>query len=168
MALTPPLIPILREGIEVIKMVLFQELKSLSLLREGNATDVNLLTAAVVNDLFNVKPSETVSETASTVNREVVEEIYLRITKDLDHLRIPLTDALRIQYFCDRHEGVDSVSVLERAEKQGILIATREVPLPGAFLSIVRSFGRAYGILEPLPLTVSETPQMNQNGVNDG
>jgi hypothetical protein len=168
MALTPPLIPILREGIEVIKMVLFQELKSLSLLRERNATDVNLLTAAVVNDLFNVKPSETVSETASTVNREVVEEIYLRITKDLDHLRIPLTDALRIQYFCDRHEGVDSVSVLERAEKQGILIATREVPLPGAFLSIVRSFGRAYGILEPLPLTVSETPQMNQNGVNDG
>ena len=168
MALTPPLIPILREGIEVIKMVLFQELKSLSLLRERNATDVNLLTAAVVNDLFNVKPSETVSETASTVNREAVEEIYLMITKDLDHLRIPLTDALRIQYFCDRHEGVDSVSVLERAEKQGILIATREVPLPGAFLSIVRSFGRAYGILEPLPLTVSETPQMNQNGVNDG
>ena len=168
MAFKPPLIPILREGIEVIKMVFFRELKSLLVQREGNATDVNLLTAAVVNGLFNVTPPETLGETAGPVNREAVEEIYRMILKDLDHLRIPLTDALRIQYFCDRHEGVDSISVLERAEKQGILIAAREVPLPGAFLSIVRSFGRAYGILEPLPLTVSETPQMNQNGVNDG
>jgi hypothetical protein len=69
------------------------------------------------------------------------------ISKNLDHLRIPLTDALRIQFLCDSHEGIDSTAVLERAERQEILIVEREVPLPGAFMSVVRSFGRAYGIL---------------------
>ena len=45
-----------------------------------------------------------------------------------------------------------------------LLIVERDVPLPGAFMNIVRSFGRAYGILDPLPSTAPETTQMTQNG----
>ena len=66
-------------------------------------------------------------------------------------MRIPLTDALRVQYLCDSHEGINSESILEKAGRMKILISEREAPLPGAFMSIVRSFGVAYKILEPLP-----------------
>jgi len=141
------LVPTLREGIDVIKMVLFQELKSLLFLTERNTADVNRLTGAVVNELFNATHSKEAAQTFSQVNRDAVEKTSRMISKDLDHLRIPLTDALRIQFLCDSHEGIDSAAVLERAKKQKILIVEREVPLPGAFMSIVRSFGRAYGIL---------------------
>ncbi|HHE75495.1 MAG: hypothetical protein DRH90_15885 [Deltaproteobacteria bacterium] len=141
------LVPTLREGIDVIKMVLFQELKSLLILTERNSADVNRLTGAVVNELFSATHSKEAAQIFSQVNRDAVEKTSRMISKDLNHLRIPLTDALRIQFLCDSHEGIDSAAVLERAKKQKILIVEREVPLPGAFMSIVRSFGRAYGIL---------------------
>ena len=147
MALETQLVPTLREGIDVIKMVLFQELKSLLILTERNSADVNRLTGAVVNELFNATHSKEAAQTFSQVNRDAVEKTSRMISKELDHLRIPLTDALRIQFLCDSHEGIDSAAILERAKKQKILIVEREVPLPGAFMSIVRSFGRAYGIL---------------------
>ena len=161
------LVPTLREGIDVIKMVLFQELKSLLFLTERNSADVNRLTGAVVNELFNATHSKEAAQTFSQVNRDAVEKTSRMISKDLDHLRIPLTDALRIQFLCDSHEGIDSAAVLERAARQEILIMEREVPLPGAFISIVRSFGRAYGVLDPQPLTAPETTQTNQNGTTD-
>ena len=141
------LVPTLRKGIDVIKMVLFQELKSLLFLTERNSADVNRLTGAVVNELFNATHSKEAAQTFSQVNRDAVEKTSRMISKELDHLRIPLTDALRIQFLCDSHEGIDSAAVLERAARQEILIMEREVPLPGAFMSIVRSFGRTYGIL---------------------
>lgn len=168
MAFEPHLVPTLREGIDVIKMVLFRELKSLLILRERDSVDVNRLTGAVVNELFNVTHSDEATETFSRANRDAVEKTSRMISKDLDHLRIPLTDALRIQFLCDSHEGVDSTAVLERAERQKILIVEREVPLPGAFMSIVRSFGKAYGILDPQPLTTPGTARMNRNGATDG
>ena len=147
MAFATQLVPTLREGIDVIKMILFQELKSLLILTERGSTDVNRLTGTVVNELFSATHSKEVTETFSQVNRDAIEKTSRMISKNLDYLRIPLTDALRIQFLCDSHEGIDSAAVLERAKKQKILIVEREVPLPGAFMSIVRSFGRAYGIL---------------------
>ncbi|MBT8350089.1 MAG: hypothetical protein KJO26_02475, partial [Deltaproteobacteria bacterium] len=72
------------------------------------------------------------------------------IATHFDHLHIPLTDALRIQYLCDCHEGVNSEGVLEKAKNLNIILTDREVPLPGAFMSLVRSFGVAYKILEPI------------------
>ncbi len=161
------LVPTLREGVDVIKMVLFKELKSILLTAERDSTDVNHLTGAVVNALFDATHSEAAGQCFTRVDRDAVEEIFQMISKELDHLRIPLTDALRIQFLCDSHEGIDSTAVLERAERQEILIVEREVPLPGAFMSIVRSFGRAYGILDPQPLTAPGTTQMNQNGAAD-
>ncbi|MBT8374107.1 MAG: hypothetical protein KJN80_04260, partial [Deltaproteobacteria bacterium] len=54
------------------------------------------------------------------------------------------------QYLCDCQEGENSESVLEKAKKLNILLTDREVPFPGAFMSLVRSFGVAYKILEPI------------------
>ena len=170
MAVEPQLVPSLREGIQVIKMVLYQELKSLLLSRHKSKDPVyvNNLTGAVVNDLFGSTPAESAMQAFSRVNLEALENTSRLISEQLDHLRIPLTDALRIQFLCDSHEGNDSTVVLEKAEKQGILIVERDVPLPGAFMNIVRSFGRAYGILDPQAVTPPETTQMNKNGAEEG
>ena len=55
-----------------------------------------------------------------------------------------------IRYLCDSQEGINSETVLERARETNILIENRDVRLPGAFMSIVRSFGVAYKILAPM------------------
>jgi len=164
MTLEPQLVPVLREGIDVIKMVLFRELKSLLLSRGREPVYVNKLTGAVVNELFGVMPSGAVIESFSRTNQDAVQKTLGMISTKLDYLKIPLTDALRIQFLCDSHEGLNSTAVLEKAQKRDILIVERDVPLPGAFMNIVRSFGRSYGILDPQPLTTPGTTQTNQNG----
>jgi hypothetical protein len=83
-------------------------------------------------------------------NAQVIKKEVEAIATHFDHLHIPLTDALRMQYLCDCHEGKNSESVLEKAKNLSILLTDREVPLPGAFMSLVRSFGVAYKILEPI------------------
>jgi hypothetical protein len=163
----PQLVPTLREGIDVIKMVLYQELKSLLLLRHGDPAYVNKLTSAVVNDLFGIIHPGTAIEIFSQANQDAVEKVFQMISTQLDHLKIPLTDALRIQFLCDSHESLDSTAVLEKAEKRKLLLVERDVPLPGAFMNTVRSFGRSYGILDPQPLTPPVTTQTNPNGATD-
>jgi hypothetical protein len=159
MAFEPKLVPTLREGIHVIKMVLYRELKSvlISRHREMGPTHAKHLTGAVVNELFGVTHPESAMGTFAKENQNAVENASRLILEELDHLRIPLTDALRIQFLCDCHEGIDSTAVLEKAQKRDLLIAEREVPLPGAFMNIVRSFGRSYGILDPQPSTAAGT-----------
>jgi len=119
MAVEPQLVPTLREGIQVIKMVLYQELKSVLLSRHKSTdpVDVNRLTGAAVNDLFGGTRPGPVMDAFSRANLEALENTLQLISVELDHLRIPLTDALRIQFLCDSHEGNDSTVVLEKAEK---------------------------------------------------
>ena len=159
MAFETKLVPTLREGIHVIKMVLYRELKSVLISRhkDMSPTHVKHLTGAVVNELFGVTHPESAMEAFTKENHNAVENASRLIIEELDHLRIPLTDALRIQFLCDSHEGIDSTVVLEKAQKRNLLITEREVPLPGAFMNIVRSFGRSYGILDPQPLTAAGT-----------
>ena len=169
MAFEPQLVPSLREGVDIIKMVLYRELKSLLMARysDRDPVYVNYLTGVVVNDLFGITPPDTNMETFGLENQAVLKKTLRMISTELDHLKIPLTDALRIQFLCDSHEGIDSTAVLEKAETKDILIAERDLPLPGAFMNIVRSFGSAYGILGPLPMTTPETRTINQNGATD-
>ena len=164
MTFEPQLVPTLREGIDVIKMVLYRELKSLLLLEHRDPVYANKLTGAVVNELFGVVHPGTVTEIFSRANQDAVEKTFPMISANLDHLKIPLTDALRIQFLCDNHEGMDSTAVLEKAEKRELLIVERDVPLPGAFMNIARSFGRSYGVLDPQTLTPPETTQTSPNG----
>lgn len=150
MSFEPQIVPTLREGIDIIKMVLFRELKPLlqSRCEKKEPHYADRLTGAVINDLFGVSFVGEVVEDFAQKNQKAVETASKLIATDLEHLKIPLTDALRIQFLCDSHEGIDSTSVLKRAQQKNILIAERDAPMPGAFMNIVRSFGRAYGILE--------------------
>ena len=146
------LVPVLREGIDIIKMVLFNELKPFLEKRypQKDPVDITRLAGAVVNDLFGVENMEEPFASFTRENAQVIKKELGAIATHFDHLHIPLTDALRIQYLCDCQEDVNSESVLEKAKKLNIILTDREVPLPGAFMSLVRSFGVAYKILEPI------------------
>jgi len=146
------LVPVLREGIDIIKMVLFNELKPFleRMYPERDPGDIIRLTGAVVNDLFGVENMEESFASFTRENAHIIKKEVETIATHFDHLHIPLTDALRIQYLCDSHEGVNSESVLEKAKDLNIILIDREVPLPGAFMSLVRSFGVAYKILEQI------------------
>jgi len=157
MSFEPQIVPTLRQGVDIIKMVLFRELKPLLQARykQQEPSYANRLTGAVINYLFGLSLVGEAVEDFSKKNQKALEAASEMIATDLEHLKIPLTDALRIQFLCDSHEGIDSASVLQRAQQKNILIAERDAPMPGAFMNIVRSFGRAYGILQtemPAPL----------------
>jgi len=152
MQLENRLIPILREGIEVIKMIFFKKLKS-NLARKYPSREqsyINKLTGAIINDLFGTPNSERTFAAFVDENRSQIEEEIQSLATDFQDMRIPLTDALRIQFLCDHQEGIDSSSVLHRAKELKILIVEREVPLPAQFMSLVRKLGGAFGILIPM------------------
>ncbi|MFP5213699.1 MAG: hypothetical protein ACLGPL_09990 [Acidobacteriota bacterium] len=145
------LIPILIEGVEVVKMVFFRKLKSYLSVKypARDVMYINRLSGAVINDLFGVKNQTEPFATFAEENSFFIREELKNIAKEFQEMRIPLTDALRIQFLCDHQEGVDSTAVLEQAKELGILIEDREVPLPARFLSLVRKLGSAFGILGP-------------------
>lgn len=146
------LVPTLRQGIDIIKMVLFKELKPYleNKYPQMPPDDIARLTGAVVNSLFCIENMEKTVADFIADHRHTVQQEMEAFASNFGHLTIPLTDALRIQYLCDSQEGIDSEPVLEKARKLDILIKDRDVPLPGAFMSLVRSFGVAYKILEPM------------------
>ena len=72
-------------------------------------------------------------------------------------MRIPLTDALRMQSLCDQMDDVEGESYLEQAQGTGILIGERDLPLPNSFMDMVRRMGKAFGLIIP-PLPDEEPP----------
>ena len=138
MSLEQKIVPTLREGIDIIKMVLFSELKRIILSSDKDIddNDANNLTGAAINTLFGVSFEGEAAGDFGRKNPDAVKEAIGRISTDLDHLKIPLTDALRMQFLCDNHEGIDSTSVLTTAEKLNVLILERDMPMPGAFMNM--------------------------------
>lgn len=145
------LIPLLREGVDVIKMVLFKHLKEhiRASRRALDPTQVVRLTGAAVNELFGHVPIEEPHLSFALNHAELIGNILQEIPTTLAPLRAPLTDALRMQCLCDSYEGRDSTEVLKRAKELGILVVEREMPLPASFMSLVRSWGTATGLLSP-------------------
>jgi len=143
MTLENRLIPILREGIHIVKMVLFK------ILRDGLAgrypqqerSFINQLTGAMINELFCTPNHEEPFLSFSVTNRPLIDEGMKIIAGDFPELRIPLTDALRVQFLCDSQEGLDNPVMLTQARDLGILIAEREIPLPDHFMALARSLG---------------------------
>lgn len=146
------LIPIMREGIDIIKMVFFKKLKDhlSTKYSDKEASYITKLTGAIINDIFGNPTSEPAYAQFVEENRILIHEEVSSIAKVFPELRIPLTDALRVQFLCDAQDGIDSTSVLSRARDLQILIIDREVPLPARFMSLARKLGSALGILLPL------------------
>ncbi len=140
------LIPILREGIHVIKMVLFKTLRTGLAERypHQERVFVNQLTGAVINELFGTPNREEPFLSFGMANQALIETELGNLAADYADLRGPLSDALRVQFLCDSREGVENPTLLTRADALGILIREREVPLPDNFMNLARALGEEH------------------------
>ncbi len=157
------LIPIMREGVDVIKVIFFKKLKIH--LSEKHPSQkpayIGMLAGAVINDLFGTTPTEEPFASFVSENRSVIDEEMRNIPVEFGEMLIPLTDALRVQFLCDHQEGFDTASVLSHARDSHILLVDREVPLPATFMNLVRKLGAAFQVLAPQHI---ETRQEKSNG----
>lgn len=143
------LIPILREGVNVIKMIFFKKL--ISRLQAKYTTQdpayIGKLAGAMVNELFGTpNPAEPHAAFAAQ-NRELIDTELKLVAVTMKELQIPLTDALRSQFLCDSQEGLENDQPLARAKNLGILLVDRDLPLPHHFMALVRSLGETFGLL---------------------
>lgn len=150
------LIPILREGVEVVKMISFRKLKE-ALAEKHPAQDgafLAKLAGALINAIFGAPTHEEPFAVFARSHANLIAHEQTRVGAMLEELRIPLTDALRIQSLCDHQEGQDSTATLRQAQALGILLADRDLPLPHSFIELVRRLGSGFGLLlPPLPNT---------------
>ena len=139
----------LREGIGVVQMVFFKELRLLIHKRypDMDKADQSMLTGAITNELFGTPNMEDRFVQFRDQNKTIIETELSRLYKDLPHLKPYLTDALRVQTLCDSHEGSDNTDVLEVADKLKILLKDRDIPLPSAFMTYIRGLGEQHQLI---------------------
>ncbi len=145
------LVPVLRGGVEVIKMIFFKKLKD-TLSKDYPDKDnkyISRLSAAILNELFGTPNPNEPFVSFARENRRRIDAELRAVPIKFKEMRIPLTDALRIQFLCDSMEGIDSKDVLENAKDLGILMVEREVPLPKNFMNLVRRLGSAFQVITP-------------------
>ncbi|MFZ5569734.1 MAG: hypothetical protein ACOZF0_04990 [Thermodesulfobacteriota bacterium] len=148
MELESKLIPVLREGVTVVKMILYKELKPY-LTSKYPDRDAAMLAGAVINDIFGTPNPEARFLRFVADNRFIIQTEIDGFASRFDSLRLPLTDALRVQFLCDSQEGMGNEGILTRAREANILMVDRDVPLPKFFMNLVRRLGVAYRILAP-------------------
>lgn len=144
-------IPTLREGIDVVRMIFFKELKTYlgHKYQQEEESYAGLLAAAMMNELFGITNTQEKFARFHEVNREVVEEELGNVASRFEPLKILLTDALRMHFLCNEQEGINdsSMTILEKAREYGILIEERDVPLPKGFMELVYTVGKAHGLI---------------------
>lgn len=149
MELDSKLIPVIREGVNVVKMIFFRQL--LNRLQDKyidrDPAFASRLTGAVVNELFGTPNQEEPHASFASLNRMLIETELKLIATEMEEMRIPLTDGLRSQFLCDSQEGFMNKQPLTRAKELGILLVDRDLPLPHHFMSLVRNLGESSGIL---------------------
>lgn len=145
------LIPVLREGVAVIQMIFFKELKSVVSTNHPDldTTSQTMLTGAITNELFGSSNPEEKFQNFRKKHRGIIEQELLNLPTRLPHLIDPLSDALRVQTLCDNQEGIDSTHVLKQADSCNILSTDRELPLPSAFMATVRHLGKEHNLIIP-------------------
>jgi hypothetical protein len=143
------LIPVLREGVAVVKMILFKELKPYlgEKYPQRGAEFAGRLSGAVINELFGTPNPDPTFAAFAQAHRVIIHDELGLLAVRHPNLRIALTDALRIQFLCDHQEKIDSSAVLSRADELGILVVEREVPLPATFMNMVRTLGNRLNLL---------------------
>ena len=145
------LIGALREGVAIVQMVFFKEMKNLidTKKQELDAKSRSMLAGAVTNELFGTPNPEPLFQQFRERHRADIEQILLGLADDLPMLQSYITDALRVQTLCDSQEGKEDATVLAAADKCGILIKDRDVPLPSVFMTLARGLGQKYQLIIP-------------------
>jgi hypothetical protein len=145
------LLPVLQEGVGLVQMILFKELRTL-LGKKHSGEDIiylSMLAGAITNEVFGSRNPEEKYRIFSQENKALIEQELLGLAQELPNLRTILTDSLRIQTLCDSQIGNDSTAILTRADELGILKREREIPLPSTFMTMVRALGEQHGLIIP-------------------
>ncbi len=151
MELESRLVPIMREGVDVVKMIFFGKLQAylISKYAHQNRQSVNQLAGAIINDLFATPNPQKPFVDFVEQNQDCIAEEMRLLATVFPELCGPLTDALRMQFLCDSREGIDSTTMLNRARDLKVLVLERDLPLPKHFLEMVRALGSTLRFLEP-------------------
>ncbi len=144
-------IPALREGVDLVRMILFVRLKRYLADRYPHEESgyIAMLSGAMINRLFDTPNPERQFAGFAAANSERIEKELGNIATEFADLRILLTDALRIHFLCNYQEDLDNGNqeMLSRARDYGLLMEERPVPLPKGFMNLVYRVGRAYGLI---------------------
>jgi hypothetical protein len=145
------LLTILQEGVGLVQMILFKELRTLLGNKHSGKDSIflSMLAGDITNELFGSRNPEEKFQIFRRDNSTMIEQELLGLAQELPALRSNITDALRIQTLCDNQMGKDSTTCLTRADELGILIREREIPLPSTFMTMVRTLGEQHGLIIP-------------------
>jgi hypothetical protein len=163
-AVDAKIIPVMREAITTVQMVLFQCLKKNISQRYADCTEEDnvRLAGAVVNNLYGTEAVDPKVTRFARTHRERIEEELRGLRTQVPKLIPHITDSLRMQTLCDNHEGVHSIPCLLLARELGLLDEERELPLPSTFMLSVRKLGAESGLVKPMKSTqppIQETEQ---------
>ena len=153
------LIGALREGVALVEMVFFKELKGMLETKypDRELSTHLMLAGAITNELFGTPNPEEKFVAFRRENRDLIEEEMSALATTFPHLLGALTDALRVQALCDNQEGVEDPGLLQAAEALGILVKERNLPLPSAFMTLVRGLGEQYQlVVAPVQISPEE------------
>ena len=153
------LVAVLREGVSIIQMIFFKEVKTHlhNTHRDKDQKTISMLAGAITNELFGSPNPEPTFTRFLQEQQAVIEQEMLGLCVNLSHLRRHITDALRIQALCDNQEKREQSNALVIADKLGILLKEREVPLPSTFMSMVREIGEQHQlIIAPVQISPDE------------
>lgn len=145
-------IPAMREGVALVQMILFRELKEK--LQEKYADwdrdEYKRLIGSIVNDIFGTPAQDADSVKFARHHMETIEEELKALADNVSSILPYLTDALRMQTLCDREEEINTLPTLLRARALGVLQEERAIPMPSTFMILIRQLGAKYGLLEPM------------------
>lgn len=146
------LIPVMREAITAVQMILFKVLKESVHNRYADQIEPfpTQLAGAVMNNLFGTQPLDDSVAVFAAANRQLVERELHELAVSCQSLVPLLTDALRMKTICDNQEGIHSIPSLLMARALGILQEERPLPLPSTFMMQVRKVASEYGLFEEM------------------
>ncbi|MCB2181183.1 MAG: hypothetical protein KQH63_04045 [Desulfobulbaceae bacterium] len=144
-------IPTLREGVDMVKMIFFKDLKNYlqNKFEEEEPVYCGMLAAAVMNELFGTPNPDEKFKSFAHDNSERIRQELANVAHEFKDLCILLTDALRIHFLCNHQEGIEdnNEAILKKAKEYGILIEERDVPLPKGFMELIYTVGKAHGLI---------------------
>jgi len=145
-------IPVMREAVETVQLVLFGQLKEklADTYSDWDFEDFRRLVGCVVNDLFGTPAQDKDSVAFVRKHFDVVEQELRMVAENVPEMLPFLTDALRMQTLCDHEEGMNSLPTLLRARAVGVLQQERTLPMPSTFMLSVRQLASMKGLVKPL------------------
>lgn len=147
----PQLLTVLQEGVSLVQMILFKEVRALLGQKhpDRDTSYLSMLAGAITSEIFGSRNPEEKFRIFRDENRGVIEQELIGLARDLPALRPDITDALRIQTLCDSQLAIDSTTTLTRADELGVLIRDRDIPLPSTFMTMIRKLGEQHGLIIP-------------------